>query len=124
MTNKKSLNKEVDDAMNYIERMETIELDDYFDIRLEARIRELQRGEQAGWREYALSLLRPALITLLLVVNLISFIYFTATPTTGTKATVTTGSSYVNALVSTYSPDQNSYDLTLMKNMKRTAGGG
>jgi hypothetical protein len=124
MIDKKSIHKEIDDAMHYIERMESIKLDHYFDVRVKANIRQLEKEIQSPIQPFYKKVLRPSFIAMLFIINIISVIYISGTFSTQTAPTEATVEHYIDAIAATYSIDQNNHDLVLIKTMKRTSGGG
>jgi len=124
MIDKKTIHKDVEDGMNYLEQMESIELDHYFDIRVEARIRQIEKESQVDRIPFFRRVPRLAFIILLCIVNLVSIFYFSGIFSRRPEPALPTADVYVEAMGSTYSMDQNTHDLVFIKTMKDSPSGG
>ena len=113
MTDKKNfdIEKEVDEAMDYLQRMETIELDHHFDARVIAAA-----GARHPQRVGALRL-KPAFVVLLILINLLSLLYFSGIIPIPPQRQEQQYPRYVKAMETVYSMEQNDYDLKLMEHM-------
>ena len=118
-----NIEKEVDEAMEYINKMEKIELDNYFDIRVENRIRELEKEDQINAYPFYKKVLQPAFIVLLCIINIVIMFYFIKSSSKINDYDLSAEETYVNAMETTYSLEQNSLDLGLIKTMKNSNSG-
>ncbi len=119
---KKSIEKDVEYGMNYLEQMEKIQLDHHFDIRVLAAASALDAEEMRSIfprfisHLFSMPIIKPALVSILCLVNLITLLYFSLFFSYTPMDTIKT--SYVQAAGSTYSLSQNEHDLKLMTFIK------
>ncbi len=124
MIDKKTILKDVEDGMNYLEQMETIELDHYFDIRVEAGIGQIETDARVtGIPSFGRGP-RLAFIILLCIVNLVSVLYFSGMFSRRPEPALPAPDVYVEAVSAAYSMEQNTHDLVLIKTMKESPAGG
>jgi hypothetical protein len=117
MDKRKRVREEVEETMALMDQMETLDPGPYFYTRVEARL----RGEEREARVRLLDLLgsrilKPALLALLLLINLFSAVYFLVEPREAAPPDETY-SSYASEWVQEYWPSQDSYDVSVMEKM-------
>ena len=111
MERKKRIEEEVDKTLESFDTFERIEPSPFFTTRLQARIKEFeQRQERTLSSWFRPSRLRPALIAVLLVLNLLSAVtvirLFQAS-----RMMTSDREQYLAAVVEEYGLDQNTYYL-------------
>lgn len=117
MNKKERINKQVDQTLELMDRLETLEAGPYFYTRLQARLREAER--ETGNRLIAIfnvRRLQPALLLLLLVINIVSAVFFLAAPKTAAPGQEDY-STYAAAFLEDYTLDTNSYDTDVTEKM-------
>ncbi|MCP5107802.1 MAG: hypothetical protein GY950_30720 [bacterium] len=124
MIDKKTIHKDVEDGMNYLEQMESIELDHYFDIRVEAGIRQIETESRVNRVPSFRKAPRLAFIILLCIVNLLSVFYFSGIFSRRPEPALPAADVYVEAMSTAYSMEQNTHDLVFIKTMKDSPSGG
>ncbi len=133
MMDKKNIDKYVDDGLNYIQQLDTIELDDFFDIRVQARIKELE-SESRGPLPFYRRAPSMAFIIMLLAVNLLSIVYFsdlflpkgpviTPPPVTAPVTAPVNVTTAAEAMGAAYGLEQNTHDIALINRMKQKKDG-
>lgn len=117
MDKQKRAREEVEKTMSLLDRMENLEAGPYFYTRIEARLRSKEREEKTKlWGFPGARVLKPALLLLLLMINLISVFFFL-------KGSGHTGSAeekyrtHVSQLVQEYWPTQDTYDISITEKM-------
>jgi len=129
MAGKQRVNEEVEKTLSLMDRMERLEAGPYFYIRLEARLQEARlqearlqeaRLQEAQLRSVAEAprqwlpsflggrILQPVMLALLMVINIVSVVYFAAGPikTNGKEKALQT---YVASLTTGYADKQGEY---------------
>ena len=124
MIDRTTIHQDVEDGMMYLENLETIELDPYFDTRLEARIRRLERENQVSPLPFFKTVPRLAFVILLCLINLVAIIYIFRGISKPAGPVAPFAEAYVDTLDTAYSVDQNALDIVLIKSMKESPGGG
>ena len=119
MDKEKRIQEEVDMTMEIMDRMETLEAGPYFYTRLEAKLRSRERENKYGWPHITLlwdRALRPVLLALFIIINVISAVFFLATsPHTRTnRAQYQTD---ISTFIQDYSLDRNTYDIDVTEKM-------
>jgi len=117
MDKRKRVREEVEKTMSLLDRMENLEAGPFFYTRVEARLRSKEREEklkQPGI--FGVKVLKPALLALLLVANLISAVFFLV----GSRDTGLTEQNYrthASQLAREYWPSQDTYAVTVTEKM-------
>lgn len=125
MDNENGIRENVEKTLEMIDRLEPPKPGPYFYTRLEA---ELRRREKESYgrlpAKYGLARLRPALVTLLLLINVISAAFFLAGPKTiPADKTGTTGyKDYASVFLEDYSLKKNTYDIDVTEKMTGEEG--
>lgn len=117
MKNKAEIEQEVLKTLQCFEQRERIAPRPFFATRVMAKISRLEDAQQARSRRLAFGLgyLRPALLTLIVVLNIVSaLIVFRGTPTP-TPAQTTARAQYLTAFADEYALSQPEYDTFLAK---------
>jgi hypothetical protein len=114
MDKQKRLQEEVDKTLEMMDRMESLEAGPYFYTRLEAKLRSRER-EKRHWA------LRPVLLTLLIVINVISAVFFLV-ESQNTRTSREEYQTDISAFLEDYSLNRNTYDIDVTEKM--TAAGG
>lgn len=117
MDKQKRVQEEVEKTMSLLDRMENLEAGPYFYTRIEARLRSKEREEKTKLLGFlGARVLKPALLLLLLMINLISVFFFL-------KESGDTGlaekkyRSHASQLVREYWPSQDTYDISVTEKM-------
>ena len=117
MDKQERIREEVEKTMSLLDQMQNLEADPYFYNRIEARLRSKERERKTKLLAFPVSgVLKPALLLLLLMINLISVFFLLK----GSSETGLTGEKYrsrASQLVREYWPSQDTYDISLMKKM-------
>lgn len=87
MDKKKRIEQEVEETMKAMDRLDRLEAGPYFYTRLEARLKSRQKEKTGilpvpGW----FRLLKPVMMTLLVLINLVSATYFLIEPGDSSEA--------------------------------------
>lgn len=117
MDKRNRIREEVDLTLKAMDRMQDIEAGPYFYTRLEARLNS-RKKEIRSWLPGlgGTRVLRPVMLSLLLLVNLVSAVFFLSGPgqsETGKKAMYT----YVSELTTGYYKGRQNYDTVLTEKM-------
>ncbi|MGE5342205.1 MAG: hypothetical protein ACM3SY_12080 [Candidatus Omnitrophota bacterium] len=123
MIDRAAIEKHVDDGMHYLENMESIELDSYFDLRVEAGIIQMEREARVNRVPVLVRSLRLGVIGLLCILNLVAVVYAFHLFPGRMKPIAPTPDGDVTSIEATYSVDQNSLDMEILKIMKETSKG-
>ena len=117
MDKRKKVREEVEKTMSLLDRMQNLEAGPYFYTRVQARLHSKERKKKTILSGFpGARVLKPALLLLLLMINLISVFVFLKGP--GDTAVVEKKyRSYASQLVREYWPSQNTYDISLMETM-------
>ncbi len=124
MDKQKRLQDEVDKTLEMMDRMESLEAGPYFYTRLESKLRSRER-EKRHWLPNISQVLdkglRPVLLTLLIVINMISAVFFMVQSKI-TRTRQEESQTYISTFLEDYSLNRNTYDIDVVEKM--TAAGG
>lgn len=111
MKNKKQIEQEVIKTLQCFEHRESIECNPFFSTRVLARIRSLEEEKRARSlrKVFSLSYLRPALLILIVVLNIVSAIMIFR----GSRDHMDVRGQYLTAFANEYGLNQQQYDLFL-----------
>lgn len=113
MKKKEFIDEEVDKILQSPEHMDRLEGGPYFYSRVQARIARLEhRPSPSLFDVFAQKLLRPAFVTLIIVINLFTAIYAFV----GTQSQRNDKKNYMTAVAADYSLNQGIYELYLTTN--------
>ena len=123
MDKQKRLHEEVDRTLEMMDRLEDIEAGPYFYTRLESKLHSRDR-EKRPWLPAVSGILdilhvkglRPALLMFLIMVNVISALFFLA-QSKDTRSPCEEYRSYIAVFVEDYSLDRNTYDTDITDKM-------
>jgi hypothetical protein len=117
MDKQERIREEVEKTMSLLDRMQNLEADPYFYIRIEARLRSEEREKKTKLMGYpGAGVLKPALLLLLLMINLIS-VFFILKQSGDTGLAEEKYRSRASQLVREYWPTQDTYDISLTEKM-------
>ncbi len=117
MDKRKRVQEEVEKTMSLLDRVENLEAGPYFYTRVEARLRQIEREEKTKQPGiFGVRVLKPALLVLLLIVNLFSAVFFLV-ESGDTGQAEKKYRSYVSQLVGEYWPSQDTYDISVTEKM-------
>lgn len=116
MIDAKTIHQHVEDGLDYLKQLGSIELDDYFDIRVEARIRQIEREGVPFLNRVP----RLAFIIVLCFLNFVSFFLLAEMFTAPARPSKPQVAAYVETMDATYSVDQNNLDQAFIDSMKGT----
>ncbi len=125
MNKEDQVRENVEKTLEIVDRLEPPKPGPYFYTRLEAEL--LSREKVAhGWLpgKWAAGRLRPVLVTLLLLINVISAAFFLAGPKTAPtgKTGYTEYGDYASVFLEDYSLKKNTYDVDVAKKMTGEKG--
>ena len=114
------IREKVEETLGLIDRLESPGAGPYFYTRLEAELRSREK-ESRGWLrgQSAAGRLRAVFVTLLLLINVVSFVLFLAKPKTvpAGKAGYDEYGEYASVLLEEYSLKKNTYDVDAVAKM-------
>ena len=113
----KHIRDEVEKTMSLLDRVEKLEAGPYFYTRVESRLRSREKEEKAKLPGIlGVRVLKPAFLVLLLMINIISAVFFLV-ESKDTGLADKTYSSQASQLVQEYWPSQDTYDIPVTKMM-------
>jgi hypothetical protein len=119
MDKQKRLQDEVDKTLEMMDRMESLEAGPYFYTRLESKLRSRER-EKRHWLPNISQVLdkglRPILLTLLIVINMISAVFFMVQSKI-TRTRQEESQTYISTFLEDYSLNRNTYDIDVAEKM-------
>ena len=121
MDKRKRIREEVELTLRAMDQMQDIEAGPYFYTRLEARLKS-RRKESVSWLPSGTRVLRPAMLSLLLLINVFTAIFFLSGPAeteTGNKAMY----AYISEMTTGYYKDQKGYDSYVAEKMTGSQSG-
>ena len=117
MDKRKRVREEVEKTMSLLDRMENLEAGPFFYTRVEAKLRSKEREKKIKLPGFlGAGVLKPALLVLLLMINLVSAVFFLV----GSKDTGLAEDNYrpyASQLAREYWPSQDTYDISLAEKM-------
>ena len=117
MDKRKPVREEVEKTMSLLDRMENLEAGPYFYTRVEARLRSKEIEEKTKHPGiFVVRVLKPALLVLLLLVNLFSAVFFLS-ESKDTGLVEEKYRSQASQIVQEYWPSQDTYDISLTEKM-------
>ena len=117
MDKRKRVQEEVEKTMACLDQMENLEAGPYFYTRVESRMRSKKREEKIKLPGFlGVRVLKPALLLLLLMVNLISVILLLE-KSGDTELVEDKYRSHASQLAREYWPSQDSYDISVTEKM-------
>jgi hypothetical protein len=124
MDKQKRLQDEVDKTLEMMDRMESLEAGPYFYTRLESKLRSRER-EKRHWLPNISQVLdkglRPILLTLLIVINMISAVFFMVQSKI-TRTRQEESQTYISTFLEDYSLNRNTYDIDVVEKMAAAWG--
>ena len=117
MTKEDRVREEVEKTMSLLDRMENLEAGPYFYTRVEAILRGREKEEkmkQPGI--FGVKVLKPAFLALLLLVNLVSAVFF-LTESKDAGLSEEKYRSHASQLVREYWPIQDTYNVSITEKM-------
>lgn len=125
MNKEDRIRENVEKTLDMIDRLEAPKAGPYFYTRLEAELRSREK-ESRGWLPGTLGMgrLRPVLVTLLLLINVISAAFFLVEPNTvpAGKAGDSEYGDYASVFLEDYSLKKNTYDVDVAEKMTGEKG--
>ena len=117
MDKRKQVREEVEKTMSLLDRMQNLDAGPYFYTRVDARLRSKEREKRTILSGFpGARVLKPALLLLLLIINLISVFFFLKGPG-DTGLDEEKYRSYAFQLVQEYWPTQDTYDISVTEKM-------
>jgi hypothetical protein len=112
MKSKEQIEQEVQKTLQCFENRTPLESNPFFSTRVLARIRSLEEEQHARSlrKVFSLSYLRPALLTLIIALNVVSAIVIFR----GSHNQTTVRDQYLTAFADEYAFNQNEYDFSLL----------
>lgn len=124
MDKQKRLREEVDKTLEMMDRMESLEAGPYFYTRLEAKLRSREKKKR-HWLPNISQVfnkgLRPVLLTLLIVINVISALFFMV-QSQNTRTRQEEYQTNISTFLEDYSLNRNTYDIDVAEKMTAARG--
>lgn len=119
MDKQKQLQEKVDRTLEMMDRMESLKAGPYFYTRLEAKLCSREREKRLGLRDISRIFdrgLRPVFVTLLIVINVISAVFFLL-ESQNTRTSQEEYQANISLFLEKYSLTHNIYDIDVTEKM-------
>lgn len=114
MDKEKRLQEDVEKTLEMMDRMESLEAGPYFYTRLEAKLHSREK-EKRHWE------LKPVLLTLLIVINVVSAVFFLV-ESINTRTGREEYQTNISTFLEDYSLNRNTYDIDVTEKMTAARG--